>query len=101
MSGPFKFSSSELEIPLETDERRRTLEVFIAYEAVFNDPLPVDPLNTDNPGFGVTVAAKVARPGLRTSMRCGAAGNDSVCPAGPLEAPSTNSSASAGSRPAR
>jgi len=49
----FKFSSSELEIPLEPDERRRALEVFIAYEAVFNDPLPVDPLNTDNPGFGV------------------------------------------------
>jgi len=56
----FKFSSSELEIPLETDERRRTLEVFIAYEAVFNDPLPVDPLNTDNPGFGVTASISEA-----------------------------------------
>jgi aminopeptidase N len=49
----FRFSNSELEIPLEPDERRRTVEVVIAYEAVFNDPVPLHPLNTDNPGFGV------------------------------------------------
>jgi aminopeptidase N len=52
----FKFSNSELELPLATDERRRTIEVVIAYEAVFNDPVPVNPLNTDNPGFGVTAS---------------------------------------------
>ncbi len=52
----FKFSNSELEIPLESDERRRTVEVVIAYEAVFNDPVPLHPLNTDNPGFGVTAS---------------------------------------------
>jgi hypothetical protein len=56
----FKFSNSELEIPLETDERRRTLEVVVAYEAVFNDSLPVQPLNTDNPGFGVTASISAA-----------------------------------------
>lgn len=56
----FKFSNSELEIPLESDERRRVVEVVIAYEAVFNDPLPVQPLNTDNPGFGVTASISSA-----------------------------------------
>jgi hypothetical protein len=49
----FKFTNSELEVPLEPDDRRRTLEVVITYEAVFNDPVPIHPLNTDNPGFGV------------------------------------------------
>jgi hypothetical protein len=52
----FKFTNSELEVPLEPDERRRTVEVVIAYEAVFNDPVPTAPLNTDNPGFGVTAS---------------------------------------------
>jgi hypothetical protein len=56
----FKFSNSELEIPLESDERRRTIEVAVAYEAVFNDPVPVHPLNTDNPGFGVTASISEA-----------------------------------------
>ncbi len=56
----FKFSNSELEIPLESDERRRTIEVVVAYEAVFNDPVPVQPLNTDNPGFGVTASISSA-----------------------------------------
>jgi hypothetical protein len=50
----FRFSNSELEVPLEPDERRRTVAIVIDYEAVFNDPVPVNPLNTDNPGFGVT-----------------------------------------------
>lgn len=49
----FKFTNSELEVPLEPDERRRAVEVVITYEAVFNDPVPNHPLNTDNPGFGV------------------------------------------------
>jgi hypothetical protein len=50
----FRFTNTELEIPLEPDERRRALEVVISYEAVFNDPIPHNPVNTDNPGFGVT-----------------------------------------------
>lgn len=56
----FRFSNSELEIPLEAEERRRTVEVVIAYEAAFNDPVPVQPLNTDNPGFGVTACISEA-----------------------------------------
>ena len=49
------------------------------------------------PGFGVTVLRNVARPALRTSRTCGAAGSVSVWLAAPRDAPSTNSSASAGS----
>jgi hypothetical protein len=52
----FKFTNSELEVPLEPDERHRVMEVVIAYEASFNDPVPMTPLNTDNPGFGVTAS---------------------------------------------
>jgi hypothetical protein len=52
----FKFTNSELEVPLEPDERQRIVEVVISYEASFNDPVPVTPLNTDNPGFGVTAS---------------------------------------------
>jgi hypothetical protein len=50
----FRFANSELEIPLEPQERNRAIELVIVYEAVFNDPIPHSPLNTDNPGFGVT-----------------------------------------------
>ena len=49
----FKFTNAELDVPLEPDELRRTLDVLITYEASFNDPVPISPLNTDNPGFGV------------------------------------------------
>jgi len=52
----FKFTNSELTVPLEPDERQRTVEVVITYEASFNDPVPITPLNTDNPGFGVTAS---------------------------------------------
>ena len=41
---------------MEPDERQRTIEVVITYEASFNDPVPMAPLNTDNPGFGVTAS---------------------------------------------
>ena len=49
------------------------------------------------PACGVTVALNVSSPALRTSSTCGAAGSDSVWFAGPREAPSTYSTASAGS----
>jgi aminopeptidase N len=52
----FKFTNAELAVPLEPDERHRTIEVVITYEAIFNDPVPMTPLNTDNPGFGVTAS---------------------------------------------
>jgi hypothetical protein len=52
----FKFTNSELEVPLEPDERHRIIDVVITYEASFNDPVPTTPVNSDNPGFGVTAS---------------------------------------------
>ncbi len=52
----FRHSEAMLRIPLRDDERGRPVQVEIAYEAVFDDPVPVTPLNTDNPGFGVAAA---------------------------------------------
>ena len=51
---PFRFSHSELLIPLEPRDRSNPFEVEIQYEALFDDPVPQSPMNTDNPGFGVT-----------------------------------------------
>jgi hypothetical protein len=53
---PYRFKSSELEVPIGAEERHRSIEVAIAYATEFNDPVPVAPLNTDNPGFGVTAS---------------------------------------------
>lgn len=50
----FTFRGSFLEVPLAFEERGATVDVRIAYEAVFNDPAPLAPVNTDNPGIGVT-----------------------------------------------
>ena len=42
-----------LQVPLTPTERGRPLDVDLAYQAVFDDPFPANPYNTDNPGFGV------------------------------------------------
>jgi hypothetical protein len=52
----FDFTTSELIVPLEAGEHGQQIDVDIRYESVFKDPLPLDPLNTDNPGYGVTAA---------------------------------------------
>ncbi len=52
----FRHSESMLRIPLHGSERGRPVQVEIGYEAVFDDPVPATPLNTDNPGFGVAAA---------------------------------------------
>jgi hypothetical protein len=49
-------SASVLRVPLHASERHRPVLADVAYEAVFNDPIPVNPLNTDNPGFGVAAS---------------------------------------------
>jgi hypothetical protein len=53
-SRPFRFSPGRLLVPLKSGERRTVLTVAVAYGAFFDDPIPERPLNTDNPGFGVT-----------------------------------------------
>jgi len=50
----YRFADSELEVAIEPDERRQAVSIVIDYEAYFKDSVPTNPLNTDNPGFGVT-----------------------------------------------
>jgi hypothetical protein len=59
---PFDRSGSMLRVPLHAEERSRPVLLDVAYEAVFDDPVPVNPLNTDNPGFGV--AASITAEGV-------------------------------------
>lgn len=49
-------SGSQLAVPLEPHERGRTVDIEIRYEAIFHDPVPLNPENTDDPGFGVTAS---------------------------------------------
>jgi hypothetical protein len=58
----FRRSGTLLRVPLHDSERGRPVRLDVAYEAVFNDPVPVNPLNTDNPGFGV--AASITAQGV-------------------------------------
>ena len=41
-------------VPLTAAERHRSIQVTVRYSAVFDDPVPIRPVNTDNPGFGVS-----------------------------------------------
>jgi hypothetical protein len=50
----FTFQDGRLRIPIRSEERSQRVTVNVDYSAVFNDALPDMPLNTDNPGFGVT-----------------------------------------------
>ncbi|MGD8522979.1 MAG: M1 family aminopeptidase [Desulfobacterales bacterium] len=45
-----------LHVPLKTVEQTSSLQVTIHYAAVFDDPVPLRPLNVDNPGFGVSAS---------------------------------------------
>ncbi len=51
---PFDVRRSGLRLALKTAERKGLIRVTIKYAAVFDDPIPLMPVNTDNPGFGVT-----------------------------------------------
>jgi aminopeptidase N len=50
----FTLEGGRLHIPLSLEERAGQVFVSIAYEGVFDDPVPESPLNTDSPGYGVT-----------------------------------------------
>jgi hypothetical protein len=53
-SVPSERTHTRLRIVLPTHLRRHQIRVDISYEAVFDDPAPRMPLNTDNPGYGVS-----------------------------------------------
>ena len=50
----FDFKNGRLRLSLEPDEQINDVQVTISYSGIFDDPVPVRPVNTDNPGFGVT-----------------------------------------------
>ncbi|MFO7494796.1 MAG: M1 family aminopeptidase [Desulfobacterales bacterium] len=51
---PVDFNGGRLRVPLAGAAAGGPLEVAIHYTAVFDDPVPVLPANTDNPGYGVS-----------------------------------------------
>jgi hypothetical protein len=50
----FEFNSGRLLLQLKPQEQSAELQISILYSGIFDDPVPVRPLNTDNPGYGVT-----------------------------------------------
>ncbi len=51
---PFRFENARLRVDLRLAQRQRALTITVKYVVIFNDPAPVRPINTDNPGYGVT-----------------------------------------------
>jgi hypothetical protein len=50
----FSFDNGQLRLKPGQVNGDVPLRISLAYTAVFNDPVPVMPVNTDNPGFGVS-----------------------------------------------
>lgn len=50
----FEFRNGRLLINLASSEQDADVRVGILYNGIFDDPVPVRPVNTDNPGYGVT-----------------------------------------------
>ncbi len=50
----FNFENGRLRLTLRPREQSGELQVSIHYAAKFDDPVPVHPVNMENPGFGVT-----------------------------------------------
>ena len=50
----FVLKGGRLQISLLPREKFSKLKVSIQYSGIFDDPVPVRPVNTDNPGYGVT-----------------------------------------------
>ncbi|MBW2429532.1 MAG: M1 family peptidase [Deltaproteobacteria bacterium] len=50
----FEFNNGRLLLNLKPHEQTADLHIRIYYSGIFDDPVPVRPVNTDNPGYGVT-----------------------------------------------
>jgi hypothetical protein len=48
------FKNGRLQVRLAADEKDKEIRIVIRYAAIFDDPVPVRPVNADNPGFGVS-----------------------------------------------
>jgi hypothetical protein len=53
---PFRFSEAELAVPIDPGEKGTWIDLDVRYESEFKDPVPLDPANTDSPGYGVTAS---------------------------------------------
>jgi len=53
-SHSFNFENGRIKLTLEPQEQTSDLLVTIYYAGIFDDPVPVRPVNADNPGYGVT-----------------------------------------------
>jgi hypothetical protein len=52
--GSFDFDNERLRLKLDDVEKSGEIQVSVRYTGIFDDPVPIRPLNTDNPGFGVS-----------------------------------------------
>jgi hypothetical protein len=50
----FDFEDGMLQVGLADGENNHKIRVSIRYRAIFDDPAPARPVNTDNPGYGVS-----------------------------------------------
>jgi hypothetical protein len=50
----FELHNGRLLLRLKPHEQSAELQIRIQYSGIFDDPVPVRPVNTDNPGYGVT-----------------------------------------------
>jgi hypothetical protein len=50
----FDFEDGRLQVDLAAAEKNQKIQVTIRYTALFDDPVPIRPLNADNPGYGVS-----------------------------------------------
>ncbi len=50
----FIFEDGRLQVGLPIDPQNQKVQITIGYTAIFNDPTPLRPVNTDNPGYGVS-----------------------------------------------
>jgi hypothetical protein len=50
----FNFENGRLRLTLKPSEISCEVQVTIHYSATFDDPVPIHPINMENPGFGVT-----------------------------------------------
>ena len=50
----FEFNDGRLLLNLKPHEQSAELHIRIHYTGIFDDPVPLRPVNTDNPGYGVT-----------------------------------------------
>ena len=53
-SATFDFEDGRLKVFLAAGGKNQKVQITIGYEAVFNDPVPIRPINADNPGYGVS-----------------------------------------------